>query len=110
LPVSPDDFRLRYKTSNRSFYETARKAAGTFEVALTDPDGFLTEGSFTNLFVERDGILLTPPLSRGLLPGVLRTELVETGRAQEADLRAEDLAGGFMIGNASRGLIAARLN
>jgi hypothetical protein len=30
-------------------------------------------------------------------------------RAKEADLRAEDLANGFMIGNASRGLIAARL-
>ena len=107
LPVPPADFRLRHKTSDRAFYDEARRAAGTFEVAFTDPQGFLTEGSFTSLFVERDGRLLTPPLSRGLLPGVLRQRLIEEGRAIEADLRAADLAGGFLIGNALRGLMPA---
>jgi para-aminobenzoate synthetase/4-amino-4-deoxychorismate lyase len=29
----------------------------------------VTEGCFTSIFVERDGILLTPPLALGLLPG-----------------------------------------
>lgn len=109
LPVEADDFRLRHKTSDRRFYEEARKAAGTFEVAFTDRDGFLTEGSFTSLFVERGGRLLTPPLERGLLPGVLREMLIEEGRAEEADLRTEDLEGGFFVGNSVRGLIAARL-
>jgi len=109
LPVPPHDFRLRHKTSNRAFYEEARAAAGTFEVLFTDPDGFLTEGSFTTVFVEREDRLLTPPLSRGLLPGILRERLLEDGRAVEADLRPEDLAGGFLIGNALRGLIPARL-
>jgi para-aminobenzoate synthetase/4-amino-4-deoxychorismate lyase len=109
LPVGPDDFRLRHKTSDRAFYDEARAAAGTFELAFTDADGFLTEGSFTSLFVERDGRLLTPPLSRGLLPGILRERLIEQGRADEADLRPDDLAGGFLIGNAVRGLIRARL-
>ena len=108
LPVSSADFRLRHKTTDRDFYTQARAEGGTFEVALVDKDGFLTEGSFTNLFLERDGILLTPPATRGLLPGVLRAELLETGRAIEADLRAEDLEGGFWIGNAARGLMAAR--
>ena len=109
LPVDPTDFRLRHKTSDRRFYETARIGAGTFEVALMDVDGFLTEGSFTSLFAERNGTLVTPPLSRGLLPSILRADLLETGRAVEADLRAEDLAGVFWIGNASRGLIPAEL-
>ena len=109
LPVSPDDFRLRHKTTDRDFYAAARAQGGTFEIALVDAAGFLTEGSFTTLFVERDGLLLTPPASRGLLPGVLRAELLETGRAIEAELRAEDLAGGFWIGNAARGLIEAKL-
>jgi len=109
LPVPPHDFRLRHKTSNRAFYEEARAAAGTFEVLFTDPDGFLTEGSFTTVFVEREDRLLTPPLSRGLLPGILRERLLEDGSAVEADLRPEDLAGGFLIGNALRGLIPARL-
>ncbi|MBB5684395.1 aminodeoxychorismate synthase component I [Sphingobium boeckii] len=109
LPVARDDFRLRHKTTDRDFYAAARTAAGTFEVALLDEKGFVTEGSFTNIFVERAGKLLTPPLSRGLLPGVLRAELIETGDAIEADLRAEDLAGGFLIGNALRGLMPARI-
>jgi para-aminobenzoate synthetase/4-amino-4-deoxychorismate lyase len=109
LPVSPDDIRLRHKTSDRSFYTEARTRAGTFEVALLDPAGFVTEGSFTNIFVKADGILFTPPLSRGLLPGVLRAELLANGSAIEGDLRPEDLAGGFFVGNASRGLLPATL-
>lgn len=108
LEVAPDDFRLRHKTSRRGFYDRARNAAGTWEVVFTDADGFLTEGSFTSIFVrDAEGTLLTPPLSRGLLPGVLRAELIETGRAREADLRRDDLAGGFLLGNALRGLVSA---
>jgi para-aminobenzoate synthetase/4-amino-4-deoxychorismate lyase len=109
LPVEPEDFRLRHKTSDRRFYDDAREGAGTFEVVFLDPEGFVTEGSFTSLFVKRRGKLLTPPLARGLLPGVLRGALIEEGRAEEADLRAEDLADGFFVGNAVRGLIAGKL-
>ncbi len=109
LPVDRTDFRLVHKTTDRAFYDEARTAAGTFEVIFTDPDGFLTEGSFTTIFVERDGCLLTPPLSRHLLASTLRSELIEAGRAKEADLRPDDLAGGFYIGNAIRGILPARL-
>jgi para-aminobenzoate synthetase/4-amino-4-deoxychorismate lyase len=109
LPVDVSDFRLVHKTSDRAFYDEAKVKAGAFEVVFTDPDGFLTEGSFTTLYVERDGVLLTPPVSRRLLPGTLRSELIEAGRAKEADLRAEDLKGGFFIGNAIRGILPARL-
>lgn len=109
LPVEPDDVRLQHKTTDRAFYDDARRASGCFEIVFTDPAGFLTEGSFTTIFVERDGVLLTPPISRGLLPGILRAELLEQGRAVEAELRPEDLAPGFCIGNAARGLLRARL-
>jgi para-aminobenzoate synthetase / 4-amino-4-deoxychorismate lyase len=109
LPVAASDFRLSHKTSDRAFYSEARAKAGTFDVALVDPDGFVTEGSFTNIFLKGEGMLLTPPLSRGLLPGVLRAELLANGSAVEADLRPEDLRSGFFVGNASRGLIEARL-
>jgi para-aminobenzoate synthetase/4-amino-4-deoxychorismate lyase len=108
LPVDADDFRLRHKTSDRAFYDQAPQA-GAFETLFCDPEGFLTEGSFTSLFVERGGALLTPPLARGLLPGVLRQSLIEKGRAREAELRLEDLSGNFYIGNAVRGLMAAYL-
>ena len=109
LPVAEGDFRLRHKTSARAFYDAARAAAGSFEVLFVDKSGFVTEGSFTNVFVPRGATLLTPPLSRGLLPGVLRARLIEQGRAIEADLVPADLADGFLIGNALRGLIDARL-
>ncbi|HST37316.1 MAG TPA: aminodeoxychorismate synthase component I [Allosphingosinicella sp.] len=109
LPVSATDFRLRHKTSDRGFYDEARAAAGAFEIVFTDEAGFLTEGSFTSLFVERGGTLLTPPLARGLLPGVLRARLLDEGGAEEADLVAADLQDGFLIGNAVRGLVRARL-
>jgi para-aminobenzoate synthetase/4-amino-4-deoxychorismate lyase len=108
-PVGADDFRLRHKTSDRGFHDEARRACGAFEVVFTDGEGFLTEGSFTTLFVERADRLLTPPLVRGLLPGVLRERLLEEGLAEEADLRPRDLGGGFLIGNALRGLMRARL-
>ena len=109
LPVPADDFRLRHKTSDRAFYDNARQAAGADEVVFVDPDGHLTEGSFTSLFVERDGKLLTPPLSCGLLPGILRECLIGEGRALESVLVPADLQGTFYVGNAVRGLIAARL-
>ena len=107
LPVPASDFRLRHKTSDRDFYDAARRASDALEVAFTDAEGFLTEGSFTSLFVERGATLLTPPLARGLLPGVLRDSLIDTGRAVEADLTPADLADGFFIGNALRGLVPA---
>ncbi len=107
LPVVPSDYRLRHKTSSRRFYDEARRRAGADEVVFVDPDGFLTEGSFTSVFVERDGLLLTPPLARGLLPGVLRAELIDIGRAVEHELTADDLAAGFHVGNALRGLMSA---
>lgn len=112
LPVSPGDWRLRHKTSDRGFYAEAlavAQAAGADEAVFVDGAGRVTEGSFTNLYVTRDGKLLTPPAALGLLAGVLRQSLLDEGHAIEAELRIEDLAGEFVIGNALRGLIPARL-
>jgi para-aminobenzoate synthetase/4-amino-4-deoxychorismate lyase len=109
LPVEPGDWRLCHKTGDRAFYDDARHAAGAFECLFVRADGLLTEGSFTNLFVERDGVLLTPPARLGLLPGVLRAELLASGKAREAELTAADLAQGFLLGNSLRGLFPARL-
>jgi para-aminobenzoate synthetase/4-amino-4-deoxychorismate lyase len=109
LPVDPSDFRLRYKTTDRRFLDLTRQQAGEYETVFVDPGGQLTEGSRTSIFVERGGKLLTPPLSRGLMPGILRAKLIEEGRAEEAELTPADLEGGFYVGNVVRGLIPARL-
>ena len=110
LPVAVDDWRLFHKTSDRAFYDEARRAAGTPEVLFARSDGQLTEGSFTSLFVPHGDALLTPPAAAGLLPGVLRARLMAQGRAKEAPLVAADLAKGFFLGNALRGLMPAVLD
>jgi len=112
-PTVAHDWRLRHKSTDRSFYEAtldAARQAGAAEALLVRDDGALTEGSWTNIFVEgENGVLRTPPASLGLLPGVLRRSLLEEGRAVEADVTLDDLAEGFFIGNALRGLMPAVL-
>ena len=110
LPLASTDPRLFHKTTDRAFHDEARARAGSFEILFVNEGGQLTEGSFTNLFVPRDGRLVTPPLAAGLLPGVLRAELLDSGQAVEAPLAPADLAGEFLIGNSARGLISARLH
>jgi para-aminobenzoate synthetase / 4-amino-4-deoxychorismate lyase len=112
-PLDPSDWRLAHKTSDRGFYEDALAAArqmGAAEAILVRADGLVTEGSFTSIFVDSaDGTLLTPPTRLGLLPGVLREQLLAEGRAREAELTLDDLANGFWLGNALRGLMRAKL-
>ncbi|MEE4316482.1 MAG: aminodeoxychorismate synthase component I [Erythrobacter sp.] len=112
-PLDPSDWRLMHKTSDRGFYEDALAAAhsyGAAEAVLVRADGLVTEGSWTSIFVGGpDGVLLTPPVGLGLLPGVLRESLIAEGRAREAELALNDLEGGFWLGNALRGLMRAEL-
>jgi para-aminobenzoate synthetase/4-amino-4-deoxychorismate lyase len=112
-PLDPSDWRLVHKTCDRGFYEDALAAArmlGADEALLVRADGLVTEGSYTNVFADGpDGVLLTPPAGLGLLPGVLRRSLIAQGRARAAELTLDDLAGGFWLGNAVRGLQRAVL-
>ncbi|MBA5775860.1 aminodeoxychorismate synthase component I [Stappia sp. F7233] len=114
-PVSADDVFLYHKTTRRTFFDqTRRQLAGSHdvdEVIFVNTEGYLTEGSYTSLFVERDGRLLTPALRHGLLAGTFRAALLETGRAVEADLKAVDLEGATIyLGNSVRGLIRAEVS
>lgn len=109
-----DDPLFRHKTSRRDPYEAARsefKPEEADEVLLLNERGELCEGTITNLFVEGpDGQLLTPPLSSGLLPGILRAELIREGKAKSEILKPDDLSGRkIFVGNALRGLISAQL-
>jgi para-aminobenzoate synthetase / 4-amino-4-deoxychorismate lyase len=112
--VDSSDRTLRFKTSDRDLYDRAAEAAssvGADEAIMVNERGEVTEGAISNVFIERQGVLLTPPLSSGLLPGVLREELIETGLAVEAVLRREDLeeAEAIYLGNSVRGLCRAHL-
>jgi Branched-chain amino acid aminotransferase/4-amino-4-deoxychorismate lyase len=111
VTLDSQDPILRLKTTARAPYDAARAALpdGIDEAILLNERGEICEGTITNLFLKRGGIYLTPPLACGLLPGILREELLETGAAREALLRPEDLAQGeIFMGNSLRGLIPAR--
>ena len=111
--IRSDDPLRRHKTTARSQYDAALAAiAGKpeiFDVVFCNERGEVAEGARSTIFVERDGALLTPSLASGALPGVLRAELLAAGLAREAVLWPSDLADGFLLGNALRGLVAVRL-
>ncbi|HVO11026.1 MAG TPA: aminotransferase class IV [Vicinamibacteria bacterium] len=53
------------------------QARGADEPVLLNQEGFLAEGASTNVFLGRDGTLLTPPLSAGILAGITREVVLE---------------------------------
>ncbi|MFO0991559.1 MAG: aminotransferase class IV family protein [Hyphomicrobiales bacterium] len=113
IRLNSADPMLAHKTTRRAFYDDERgRLAAVYradEAIFLNERDEICEGGITTIFVSRGGRLVTPPLSRGLLPGVLRRHLIESGEAMEADIRLEDLRNGFQLGNSVRGLIPARL-
>jgi para-aminobenzoate synthetase/4-amino-4-deoxychorismate lyase len=112
--VRSNDPLLRHKTTARRLYdqELARiMGEGHFDALFVNERGELAEGARSNLFVQKNGELLTPPQNAGLLNGVLRRRLLREGRAREARLTVEDLhqAEALFVGNGLRGLTRVRL-
>jgi branched-subunit amino acid aminotransferase/4-amino-4-deoxychorismate lyase len=65
----------RHKTTSRIAWHLARedaRAAGADEALLVTPEGLALEGAVSNLFAVRGGVLATPPLELGVLPGITR--------------------------------------
>lgn len=61
------------------------KEQDAFEGILCNLDGYITEGTGSNVFFARNGALCTPPLEAGLLPGVTRGLVLELAREQNID-------------------------
>ena len=105
------DALSRHKTSWRALYDAERAAAneaGCDEVIYLNQRGEAVEGSITNIFLRRDGRLVTPADVSGPLDGCLRRALLDSGECAEAVLRLPDLeAGEVYLGNSLRGLIRA---
>jgi len=108
---------LRYhKTTARDLYdaELARVAAipGCFDVLFRNERGELCEGARSNLFLDMGGVLHTPPVSAGLLNGVLRRRMLarQDPSVREATLYLDDLAraDAIYLSNAVRGLQRVR--
>ncbi len=50
---------------------------GYDEAILLTPDGTVADGSGENIFVVRDGVVYTPDLATGILPGITRDSLIQ---------------------------------
>ncbi len=111
-----DDLFLRHKTSIRSRYDAAwrdAEARGCFDTLFFNERGELTEGGRSNVFIKLGGRWYTPPLSCGVLPGVMRSVLLADpawDASQSVITRAmlED-ADEIMVCNALRGAMTATL-
>jgi branched-chain amino acid aminotransferase len=53
------------------------KARGAHEALLLDARGEVIEGATSNVFVVRDGALITPPEDAGILAGITRAQVIE---------------------------------
>lgn len=113
--VDSSDPFLYHKTTRRDLYSNELQSAqnsGFFDVLFRNERGEITEGCITNVFVEMDGKLLTPPVSSGLLCGVYRRHVLETAPdAHERILSLEDIRSSdrIFICNAVRGMMPAIL-
>ena len=88
---------------------TEAQRAGYDEAILMTDEGYVADGSGENVFVVKDGRIMTPPLSTSILPGITRSTIIEI--AQElgyvvdqtnlirTDLYLADEA--FMVGTAA---------
>lgn len=80
---------LNYLDGILARQEAARRGADD-AILLNTRDG-VAETSIANLVAVIDGALVTPPLSEGVLPGIMRAEVIAAG-ANERPLTADDLA------------------
>jgi branched-chain amino acid aminotransferase len=79
---------------------------------LLNHAGRVAEGSITNVFAVTGGVLVTPPVSEGALPGITREAVLELSRgagmlANERPLETEELLGAdeAFLTNAVRGIL-----
>ncbi len=101
-----------HKTTARSLYECEFEAArvgGAYDVLFLNERGEVAEASRHNVFVEKNGALLTPPVASGVLPGVRRAVALANrlGNAREAVLYPEDIlaADRVFLSNSVRGMV-----
>jgi len=94
----PVEKRYPYRKNLEMLAEAKR--AGFDDYILVNRDGFLTETAIANLIFQIDGQWMTPPLSDGVLPGVMRAILVEKNGVIVRPIRAEllnEIESGFVV-------------
>ena len=65
--------------------------AGYDEAILLNTSGYVTDGSGENVFVVKDGVISTPPVSAGPLPGITRASVIAIARDLGYEVRDDNL-------------------
>jgi branched-chain amino acid aminotransferase len=76
---------------NSSLAKAEALKAGYDEGILLNPNGYVTDGSGENVFIVREGTLLTPPLSAGCLAGITRDSILRIAADEGIPVREADL-------------------
>jgi branched-chain amino acid aminotransferase len=81
---------------NSMLATTEARRAGYEEAILLTDNGFVADGPGENIFVVKDGVIRTPPLSTSILPGITRDSVITIARElgyviEEADIIRADL-------------------
>lgn len=68
--------------ANSSFIKTDAVRAGFDEALVLTMEGHISEGSAMNVFMMRDGLLITPPITENILEGITRRTIIELAREE----------------------------
>jgi branched-chain amino acid aminotransferase len=66
--------------------------AGYEEGILLDQHGFVSEGTGENIYIVRDGVILTPPQTAGILDGINRKSVIQIAADEGVELVERDIA------------------
>lgn len=105
--VDRDDPYLYHKTTHRQVYEEVLGASpGCSDVLLFNQQGEVTESTVANTAFEINGVLCTPPVRCGLLPGTFREDLLERAAVVERVVHVEEALqlGSVYLMNSLRGM------
>jgi branched-chain amino acid aminotransferase len=68
--------------ANSALIKTDAARAGFDEALVLDQNGHISEGTAMNVFMVRDGVLITPPITENILEGITRRSVIELARAE----------------------------
>lgn len=110
LTLNSQELLLQYKTTHRPWYDPTTQWLAAhhdfFDLIFLNERTELCEGSRSNIYIKKNNIWFTPPLTCGVLGGVMRQHLLTTGQVREAVLTRTDFeqpAASLRLSNGLRG-------
>ncbi|MDK6939418.1 aminotransferase class IV [Aerococcus sp. UMB8487] len=109
-PSSPYIYHKTFQYGDNLYALRKAKAAGYREAVFTNAEGLVCEGATSNLFMVRAGEIYTPKKSAGLLPGTVRSYLIDNFPIKEVNIPLEALyqADEVFVTNALMGIMPVR--